>query len=74
YSDDTVKNEMREVTKDRYLIFTELEACNELGNQYAFFNLFKRRFQIHGPIWQRKASASLLATTRRSKYWTPEKV
>ncbi|WP_122417281.1 hypothetical protein [Pseudomonas viridiflava] len=41
YSDDTVKNEMREVTKDRYLIFTELEACNELGNQYAFFNLFK---------------------------------
>ncbi|KTC10751.1 hypothetical protein AO390_19810 [Pseudomonas marginalis ICMP 11289] len=29
------------MTKDRYLIFTELEACNELGNQYAFFNLFK---------------------------------
>ncbi|WP_122860408.1 hypothetical protein [Pseudomonas viridiflava] len=43
YSDDTVKNEMREMTKEQYLTFASMEASIELSNQYSFFCYFKEQ-------------------------------
>ncbi|MGN2409213.1 hypothetical protein ACTACD_26000 [Pseudomonas syringae] len=43
YSDDTVKNEMREMTKEDYLIFTQQKANIALGNQESFLYHFKKQ-------------------------------
>ena len=43
YSDDTVKNEMREMTKEDYLIFTQLKANIALDNQESFLYHFKKQ-------------------------------
>ncbi|MEE4787092.1 hypothetical protein V2K52_06160 [Pseudomonas alliivorans] len=43
YGDDTIKNELREMTKDQYLIFASMEASIELSNQYSFFCHFKEQ-------------------------------
>jgi len=41
YGDDIIKSELREMTKDNYLGFAELEASNEFSKQYYFFHKLK---------------------------------
>ncbi|WP_122668400.1 hypothetical protein [Pseudomonas viridiflava] len=41
--DNTIKNELREMTKEQYLTFASMEASIELSNQYSFFCYFKEQ-------------------------------
>ncbi|MEE5113573.1 hypothetical protein V2J95_02125 [Pseudomonas alliivorans] len=43
YSDNTVKNEIREMTKEDYLIFTEHKANIALSDQESFLYYFKKQ-------------------------------